>query len=85
MYKSLFSKSEGNIPVHMAKAANPWPCLLYTSTMSSSWTELSAVLRKKGYVFVCDPYRRYATIRSLGAKKCMRTFRLGAEYDKRCV
>ena len=43
-------------------------CLLYTSeptrynlmrraldealTMSSSWTELSAVLRKKGYVFV---------------------------------
>lgn len=31
-------------------------------TISSSWTELSAVLRKKGYVFVCDPYRRYATI-----------------------
>ena len=51
-------------------------------TISSSWTELSAVLRKKGYVFVCDPYRRYATIRSLSAKKCMRTFRLGAEYDK---
>ena len=38
-------------------------------TISSSWTELSAVLRKKGYVFVCDPYRRYATIRSLSAKK----------------
>ena len=49
-------------------------------TISSSWTELSAVLRKKGYVFVCDPYRRYATIRSLSAKKCMRTFRLGAEF-----
>ena len=41
-------------------------------TISRSWTELSAVLRKKGYVFVCDPYRRYATIRSLSAKKCMR-------------
>lgn len=54
-------------------------------TMSSSWTELSAVLRKKGYVFVCDPYRRYATIRSLSAKKCMRTFRLGAEYDKEAL
>lgn len=53
--------------------------------MSSSWTELSAVLRKKGYVFVCDPYRRYATIRSLSAKKCMRTFRLGAEYDKKAL
>lgn len=53
--------------------------------MSSSWTELSAVLRKKGYVFVCDPYRRYATIRSLSAKKCMRTFRLGAEYDKEAL
>lgn len=37
-------------------------------TMSSSWTELSAVLRKKGYVFVCDPYRRYATLRSLSSK-----------------
>ena len=54
-------------------------------TISSSWTELSAVLRKKGYVFVCDPYRRYATIRSLSAKKCMRTFRLGAEYDKEAL
>ena len=54
-------------------------------TMSSSWTELSAVLRKKDYVFVCDPYRRYATIRSLSAKKCMRTFRLGAEYDKEAL
>ena len=54
-------------------------------TMSSSWTELSAVLRKKGYVFVCDPYHRYATIRSLSAKKCMRTFRLGAEYDKEAL
>ena len=54
-------------------------------TMSSSWTELSAVLRKKGYVFVCDPYRRYATIRSLSTKKCMRTFRLGAEYDKEAL
>lgn len=54
-------------------------------TMSSSWTELSAVLRKNGYVFVCDPYRRYATIRSLNAKKCMRTFRLGAEYDKEAL
>ena len=54
-------------------------------TMSSSWTELSAVLRKKGYVFVCDPYRRYATLRSLSAKKCMRTFRLGAEYDKEAL
>lgn len=37
------------------------------------------------YVFVCDPYRRYATIRSLSAKKCMRTFRLGAEYDKEAL
>ena len=54
-------------------------------TISSSWTEMSAVLRKKGYVFVCDPYRRYATIRSLSAKKCMRTFRLGAEYDKEAL
>ena len=54
-------------------------------TISSSWTELGAVLRKKGYVFVCDPYRRYATIRSLSAKKCMRTFRLGAEYDKEAL
>ena len=54
-------------------------------TISSSWTELSAVLRKKGYVFVCDPYRRYATIRSLSAKKYMRTFRLGAEYDKEAL
>lgn len=54
-------------------------------TMSSSWTELSAVLRKKGYVFVCDPYRRYATLRSLSSKKCMRTFRLGAEYDKEAL
>ena len=54
-------------------------------TISSNWTELSAVLRKKGYVFVCDPYRRYATIRSLSAKKCMRTFRLGAEYDKEAL
>ena len=54
-------------------------------TISSSWPELSAVLRKKGYVFVCDPYRRYATIRSLSAKKCMRTFRLGAEYDKEAL
>lgn len=54
-------------------------------TISSSWTELSAVLRKKGYVFVCDPYRRYATIRSLSAKKCIRTFRLGAEYDKEAL
>ena len=53
--------------------------------MSSSWTELSAVLRKKGYVFVCDPYRRYATLRSLSSKKCMRTFRLGAEYDKEAL
>ena len=43
------------------------------------------MLRKKGYVFVCDPYRRYATIRSLSAKKCMRTFRLGAEYDKEAL
>ena len=54
-------------------------------TISSRWTELSAVLRKKGYVFVCDPYRRYATIRSLSAKKCMRIFRLGAEYDKEAL
>lgn len=51
-------------------------------TISSSWTELSAVLRKKGYVFVCDPYRRYATIRSLSAKKCMRTFRT-REYARK--
>lgn len=36
-------------------------------------------------MFVCDPYRRYATIRSLSAKKCMRTFRLGAEYDKEAL
>lgn len=54
-------------------------------TISSSWTELSVVLRKKGYVFVCDLYRRYAIIRSLSAKKCMRTFRLGAEYDKEAL
>ena len=59
--------------------------ILAGAPKTSSWTELSAVLRKKGYVFVCDPYRRYATLRSLSSKKCMRTFRLGAEYDKEAL
>ena len=53
--------------------------------MSSSWHELSDVLRKMGYVFESSPYHRYATIRSLKSKKNMRTFRLGEKYTKEAL
>ena len=51
-------------------------------TMSSCQYELSTVLRKMGYIFESGPYRKYATIRSIGSKKSVRTFRLGDEYSK---
>ena len=54
-------------------------------TIASSWNELSTVLRKMGYVFESGPYHKYATIRSIGSKKGVRTFRLGDEYSKECI
>lgn len=54
-------------------------------TMASSWNELSTVLRKMGYVFESGPYHKYATIRSIGSNKGVRTFRLGDEYSKECI
>ena len=54
-------------------------------TISSTWSELSSVLRKKGYVFESGVYHKYATIRSLNSKKCMRTFRLGEQYSKEAI
>ena len=54
-------------------------------TMASSWNELSTVLRKMGYVFESGPYYKYATIRSIGSKKGVRTFRLGDKYSKESI
>lgn len=54
-------------------------------TLASSWNELSMVLRKMGYIFESGPYHKYATIRSIGSKKGVRTFRLGDEYDKETI
>ena len=61
------------------------PVNMWTGKKLEAKYEVYYKLRKKGYVFVCDPYRRYATLRSLSSKKCMRTFRLGAEYDKEAL
>ena len=54
-------------------------------SLSSSWYEMTIVLRKLGYIFDCDVYRKYPTIRPLHSKKCTRTFRLGPKYDKEAM
>lgn len=38
-----------------------------------------------GYIFESGPYHKYATIRSIGSKKGVRTFWLGDEYDKESI
>lgn len=59
----------------------------YNKNSVSRWCgkkELKCFYIKQRYQ-IPKEYRRYATIRSLSAKKCMRTFRLGAEYDKEAL
>lgn len=51
-------------------------------SLSGSWYEMTNVLRKLGYAFDASSSRKYATIRSLRAKKCTRTSRLGPAYGR---
>ena len=54
-------------------------------SLSGSWAEMSTVLRKLGYEFECDHYRKYATIRSFRSEKRTHTFRLGPAYEKEAM
>ena len=51
----------------------------------SNWSEMKQVLKKQGYILSVSPDRKYPTIRSIHAKKAVRTFRLGAQYEEEAM
>lgn len=54
-------------------------------SMAVDWEQLVRVMRKLGYIVEPNYGRKYPTIRSLRSKKCLRTFRLGADYDRTAI
>lgn len=51
-------------------------------TMSTNPKAFCYVMKKLGYMVDLDPYRKYATIRSVNSKKSTRLYRLGEAYDR---
>ena len=45
------------------------------------YEQLKRALADQGYVLEANPYRKYATIRSIHSKKPVRLYRLGEDYD----
>lgn len=51
-------------------------------TMSTNEKTFRYVMRRLGYEVDLNPYRKYATIRSVNSKKATRMYRLGEAYDR---
>lgn len=48
---------------------------------SSTVEDFRTVLREQGYEFSAEPNRKYITLKRIGAKKAVRLYHLGEDYD----
>ena len=53
--------------------------------MSTNPKDFAYVMKRLGYVIDLNPYRKYATVRSVNGKKTTRLYRLGEAYDRDAI